>query len=170
LAALTGDERDAALLDLVRAQAAEALGHSSTDAVPPDKVFIDLGFDSLTAVELRNRLTEQTGLAFPATLTFDYPTSLALRDYLREALFGADAGPAESALAELDRLEELLSAVAADDGTDEATRNQVLLRVQEVAAKFGDRGGQSEQAQLIAAADDDELFDFINRRLGGPNQ
>jgi acyl transferase domain-containing protein/aryl carrier-like protein len=170
LAALTGDERDAALLDLVRVQAAEALGHSSTDAVPPDKVFIDLGFDSLTAVELRNRLTEQTGLAFPATLTFDYPTSLALRDYLREALFGADAGPAESALAELDRLEELLSAVAADDGTDEATRNQVLLRVQEVAARFGDPGGQSEQAQLIAAADDDELFDFINRRLGGPNQ
>ncbi|MGC7097413.1 type I polyketide synthase [Amycolatopsis lurida] len=167
LGALAGDERDAALLELVRAQVAEALGHSSTEALPPTKAFVELGFDSLSAVELRNRLVAATGLTLPATLTYDHPTLLALRDYLRTAMFGADADQAESALAELDRLEEMLSAVTADDRIDEAARNQVLLRVQKLAAALADQGGHSEQSQLIVDADDDELFDFINRELGG---
>ncbi|WP_228122634.1 type I polyketide synthase [Saccharothrix syringae] len=170
LGALDEDERDAALLELVRAQVAEALGHSSTEALSPTKAFIELGFDSLSAVELRNRLVAATGLALPATLTYDHPTSLALRDHLRAALFGAAADRAESALAELDRLEEVLSAVAADDRVDEVARNQVLRRVQKMAAALADQGDHAEHSRLIANADDDELFDFINRELGGSSQ
>ena len=170
LGALDGDERDAVLLDLVRAQVAEALGHSSTEAVSPTKAFADLGFDSLAAVELRNRLVAATGLTLPATLTYDHPTLLALRDFLRTTMFGADADRAESALAELDRLEEMLSGLTADSSIDESARNQVLQRVQKMAAALGGQGGRSKQSRLIANADDDELFDFINRELGGQSQ
>ncbi|WP_431775532.1 type I polyketide synthase [Streptomyces cucumeris] len=170
LDALDDDERDAVLLELVQAQVAEALGHSSTETLSPTKAFVELGFDSLAAVELRNRLVAATGLTLPVTLTYDHPTLLALRDHLRTAMFGADADQAESALAELDRLEKVLSAVTADDGIDEAAKNQVLRRVQQMAAALADQGAHSEQSQLIANADDNELFDFINRELGGPSQ
>ncbi|MYS28443.1 hypothetical protein GTW38_16185, partial [Streptomyces sp. SID7804] len=100
LRALTGEEQERLLLDLVRSEAAVVLGHTSAEGVPARRAFRDAGFDSLTAVELRKRLAALTGLALPTTLVFDHPNPAALARHLRDELLGTGddtttvAGPA----------------------------------------------------------------------------
>ncbi|WP_141763918.1 beta-ketoacyl reductase, partial [Kitasatospora aureofaciens] len=91
LSTLGGDERRAVVLELVREQIAVVLGHEGGSAVDPSRAFQDLGFDSLTAVELRNRLRSVTGLQLPATVVFDYPTARALAGFLLEGLLGTES-------------------------------------------------------------------------------
>jgi mycoketide-CoA synthase len=81
-------EQHAVLLDLVRSHIATVLGNTTAEAIDPDKAFQDLGFDSLTAVEMRNRLKTATGLALSPTLIFDYPTPNGLASYIRHELAG----------------------------------------------------------------------------------
>ncbi|MFF3241521.1 type I polyketide synthase, partial [Micromonospora sp. NPDC002931] len=95
LRGLPAEERRAALLEMVRVDAAKVLGHPSGDAIDADRGFLDLGLDSLTAVELRNLLTAATGHELPTTVVFDYPTPAGLADHLYEELFpdgDAEAG------------------------------------------------------------------------------
>ncbi|ORA16893.1 type I polyketide synthase [Mycobacterium arosiense] len=97
LEGLPEDEQQAVLLDLVRANIATVLGSSSPEAIPPDRAFQELGFDSLTAVEMRNRLKAATGLALSPTLIFDYPNSAALAGYMYRELVGSSDQPAAAA-------------------------------------------------------------------------
>ncbi|MEU1486920.1 type I polyketide synthase, partial [Streptomyces sp. NPDC005752] len=99
LAALGAAERDAELMELIRTQVAAVLGHGSDMVLDPRRSFREAGFDSLTAVELRNRLGGAVGLRLPATLVFDHPDADALVRYLRTELLGADAGDAPGTVA-----------------------------------------------------------------------
>ncbi|MBI0381274.1 KR domain-containing protein, partial [Streptomyces albiflaviniger] len=92
LAGLSTEEQDRLIGELVRDQVATVLAHPAPEAIDLGRAFQDLGFDSLTALDLRNRLNAATGTRIPATVIFDYPTPDALVRFLRERLVGAPAG------------------------------------------------------------------------------
>ncbi|MFE3092545.1 thioester reductase domain-containing protein [Streptomyces sp. NPDC059248] len=98
LGQLAEPEQRSLVLGLVRAEAAAVLGHTDTAGIGPDQPFPALGFDSLTSIELRNRLSATTGRRLPATVVFDRPTPSGLADYLRTVLVdaGSDEAPAAS--------------------------------------------------------------------------
>ncbi|WP_367124291.1 type I polyketide synthase [Streptomyces phytohabitans] len=176
LAAAGPEERERKLTLLVRTQVAGVLGHAGADEIGPDRPFSALGFDSLMAVELRNRLGLVTGLPLPATLLFDHPTSRELAVRLRGELVAPDTGGAP-VLAELDRLEQALAAVPGDD----TQRSRIGARLRSLLAQWnggtggtdrtvGDTTGGGEDtrdvSERISSAGADEIFDFIENDLG----
>ncbi|EFC79258.1 acyl carrier protein, partial [Parafrankia sp. EUN1f] len=158
-------ERHEVLLDLVRGSAATVLGHRGGDAVGPDQTFQDLGFDSLTAVELRNRLADVIGTRLPATLVFDYPTPAALGGHLLGLLDLGEAEPAPGpVLAELARLERALAGSAAAGGH---LPDEVAARLRALAAAFGPApAGTGPGALDLASASDEEMFELLDNEFG----
>ncbi|MFD0493497.1 type I polyketide synthase [Streptomyces rhizosphaericus] len=181
LAGLGQGERRRMLLRLVQEHAATVLGHGTASAVDTDRGFLELGFDSLTAVELRNRLNAASGLRLPATLIFDYPTPAALAGHLGAEIAPVAADDAPDVAAELDRLEAAL--LGTDTSADDATRTMVADRLKRLLSQWdGGRGGPVPDGQAggatngsgdadgvadhLETAAADELFAFIDEEFG----
>nr|WTA24006.1 SDR family NAD(P)-dependent oxidoreductase [Streptomyces sp. NBC_00853] len=158
-------EQALAVLELVRSHAATALGHPTTDEVGAGRAFKELGFDSLIALELRNRLNAATGLKLPATLVFDHPTPAVLAEFLRAEIVQDGSTAAAPGIAELEKLESALSVLDPDG----ETRADIASRLQALLAKWGEPQALSSGgavAEKLQEATTDELFDFIENELG----
>ncbi|MDN3358997.1 type I polyketide synthase [Actinomadura sp. DC4] len=160
LATLPDDERAARLLRLVRGHVAAVLDYAAPEEVDVERAFKELGFDSLTAVELRNRLGSATGLSLPTTLVFDHPKPAAVIRYLDEEL--RSAGDTHPVLADLDRL----AASLAGTPPDEELRSEVTARLERIIRQW-QRADAGEDTDDLRSATDDELFAALDDELGG---
>ncbi|WP_328891777.1 type I polyketide synthase [Streptomyces sp. NBC_00316] len=166
--ALAGPARKRALLDLVRREAAVVLAYPGPELVDVEAGFLGMGFDSLSAVELRNRLSKETGLRLPATVLFDYPAPAALAAHLHEIL----PSDGERALAPLLRQLEQLSESLPDLADDDVLRGRLETRLREALAQLTGSGdipaqvpGALAEDSAIAdfdVASDDEIFRFLD--------
>ncbi|WP_370444731.1 SDR family NAD(P)-dependent oxidoreductase [Amycolatopsis sp. CA-128772] len=158
LGELAPDARDRELLGLVRELAASVLGHGSPAAIDPDTGFTEIGFDSLTVVELRNRLGYATGLTLPATVLFDHPNPRALSTHLLALLSPEPADPSAQVLSSLSRFE----ALADDPALAPETVGFLTTRLRALLDRLG---GESEFLESLDSADDGELFRLIDSEL-----
>ncbi|WP_329237532.1 SDR family NAD(P)-dependent oxidoreductase [Actinoallomurus sp. NBC_01490] len=152
------------LAGLVRSLAAALQDRSSPEQVNLTRGFREQGFDSLTAVQLRNRLVAETGLSLPATLVFDHPTPRDLAEFLRTELAANVTGGGAAVLDEIERLEALLTVIPPDDPhRGEAGRRLTALAERCAPAPRGAAAGLGER---LSGASDDELVDLIGKELG----
>jgi acyl carrier protein len=167
LAGLDRAEQDKLLTDVVRAEAAALLGHSSADAVQARQAFKELGFDSLTSVEFRNRLNTATGLRLPSTVVFDYPNPVALAALLRTELVG-DEEASEPIFDELDQLEASLAKSTAEHEVHENVTRRLQGILSRWIEKQGDSEFESEKPVELESATPDQLFEFLDKEFGMP--
>jgi acyl transferase domain-containing protein/NADPH:quinone reductase-like Zn-dependent oxidoreductase/short-subunit dehydrogenase/acyl carrier protein len=161
LAGRSAEDQHALLLDLVRGHIATVLALPDPATVDADTAFRQLGFDSLTAVELRNGLTAATGRPLPATLVFDHPSPAALAEYLRAELAPGPEEGAPAVLAVLDRLDAALAELAVTDDL----RPAITSRLQTLLARWSDND-TTDVTDRLRTASTTEVFDFIDKELG----
>ncbi|MEU7146403.1 type I polyketide synthase [Nocardia sp. NPDC046473] len=166
LAGLVGEDRDEALLKFVREQVAAVLGYPAAESIAVDRGFLELGLDSLTAVELRNRLGRLSGLRLSPTVVFDYPNTAALAGFVGTELPADGVVGVGSVHEELNRLESLLSTAAPDTGD----RAGVTDRLRALLANWTAASGEAPVAQPddLTEASADELFALLDDELGTP--
>ena len=165
LGAVPAAERSGMVLDLVRTHVAAVLGHAETGKMKADQQFTELGFDSLTAVELRNRLHTATGLRLPATLIFDYPTSAALADHILGEVVANEPDPVATVLATIEKLEAGLSMLRTESGD----RRDITKRLERALSQYrdGDAAEYGDDTDSdIRDASTDELLDVFDREFG----
>ncbi|MEU9471109.1 SDR family NAD(P)-dependent oxidoreductase [Streptomyces avermitilis] len=153
------------LLDLIHRQVAGVLDYAADAPLDPKLPFRELGFDSLTAVELRNGLIAATGVQLSAALVFDYPTATALAEHLESKVLRSVAGAPLPALTQLDHLEAAL----ATSPPDRATREQLAARLRRLASAWSADELEADDGDITSkldSASDEELFDFINAEFG----
>jgi acyl carrier protein len=145
-------------LELVRSEVAAVLGHSSAETIPAQGAFKDLGFDSLAAVELRNRLNSATGLRLAATTVFDYPSPEKLAEHLLEQVAPrSSSGALDGGVLEVEfnRLESMFTRVESDD-----LRGRMAIRLRELLSDLQEKGSED-----LAVATDEEMFELLDQEL-----
>jgi acyl carrier protein len=153
LVAVPEEQREGVVLELVQREVATVLGHSSSQSIDPERAFKELGFDSLTAVELRNRLNATTALSLPATVAFDYPTVAALARHLLE-LISPTTGNGEE---DEHRLRQVIASIPLNR-LQEAGLMDVLMKLADSGDSQPSRPDDGEKAiQLIESMDIDSL-------------
>jgi len=168
LASMSRPERAETVIELVRTQVATVLGYAPSDPINIERSFKDLGFSSLTALELRNRLSTVTGLDLPATLIFDHPTAAAVASYLLEEAVNDGSVTVRSINAALGEVEAMLSSAEMDS----AGRSQVAARLKALLARLEIEQDSSDRvaiAEKLHSASDDELFAFFDATPGAPS-
>jgi polyketide synthase 12 len=157
LRGLSPAEQQHVLVQLVCSQVAIVLGGPDGDEVDPDRTFQDLGFDSLTAVELRNRLKTSTGLALSPTLIFDYPTPTAVARHLGQQLTGGDEDNDQANDVRDAEIQRLVASIPVSRLREEGILDILLGMV-------GDR--RPRQGRSGTAISDMDLDDLVNIALG----
>jgi len=160
LAGLDAAAEEAVLLELVTGAVAVVLGHDERSTVEPDQPFGELGFDSLTAVELASRLSAVTGLTLPATTAFDYPTARDLARHLRGGLGGGRNG-VDALLAGLDEMDEVFGTQAPDG----LTRARVAVRLRAFLDRWVDGRPASAGLDLADEDADADMLRMIEQEL-----
>ncbi|TDC77255.1 SDR family NAD(P)-dependent oxidoreductase [Micromonospora sp. KC606] len=164
LAGLTPAERTRALLTLVREQAAVVLGHDEAAAVAPERAFKELGLDSVSAVDLRNRLNAATGLKLPAAVAFDHASPRALAEHLGTRFGGGPSVPPLAAL--LDQLEALVAGLPAAEIERFALPARLRALASTVHGALGGTGGRADIEELLDGATADDVLDLLDHELG----
>jgi polyketide synthase 12 len=160
LARTPAGERQAVVLEVVRAEVAAVLGHPTPETIDPDCAFKDLGFDSLAAIELRNRLGAIAGARLPATMVFDHPNTAQLARYLYREVDGTQDGEADATSGEA-RIRAALASIPIARLRDAGVLEMLLQLADPSAAS-----AQTADLAMVDAMDAESLVKTAMSRAG----
>jgi polyketide synthase 7 len=161
---LAPEQRHRELVDLVRGNAATVLGRADAADINAERAFQELGFDSLTAVELRNRLKTATGLTLSPTVIFDHPTPAALGDYLNSRLATGTDQP--NLMARANDITRELQALLNRPGWNPEDKARLAIRLQSLLTTFAGAHLDETDDEDIHAATESQLFAILDEELG----
>ncbi|SPM27233.1 type I polyketide synthase [Mycobacterium terramassiliense] len=166
---LTAEQRHRELVDLVCGNAATVLGHATAD-VDAERAFQELGFDSLTAVELRNRLKTATGLTLSPTLIFDYPTPAALAEHLDAQLATTPTNDPPDRMARFNDVARELQALVDQPGWSADDKARLTARIHSLLATLSAAEPELDPLELfdddLSTATESQLFAILDEEVG----